>query len=149
MCEHEGHGSCHGAIEIPGIYGLGSINIVETWKKSEPQVSGYLLWVWESVCVCMRPALGPSSLLPPWLCREGDRGSARATPKERPCKERQWALVAPRSLCSSTGRGCHPIIMGWHPSKAGMLGKKNLRGSRARRGRDREWWSGRVGGWGK
>ena len=33
MCEHEGHGSCHGAIEIPGIYGLGSINIVETWKK--------------------------------------------------------------------------------------------------------------------
>ena len=61
-----------------------------------------------------RPSEMPS---PPWLCREGDRGSARATPKERPCKERQWALVAPRSLCSSTGRGCHPIIMGWHPSK--------------------------------
>ena len=52
----------HGAIKIPGIYGLGSINIVETWKKSEPQVSGYLLWVWESVCV-----YEASQCLPEWL----------------------------------------------------------------------------------
>ena len=51
MCEHEGHGSCHGAIEIPGIYGLGSINIVETWKKSELQK--FQVICSECVCVCV------------------------------------------------------------------------------------------------
>ena len=43
----------HGAIKIPGIYGLGSINIVETWKKSEPQKFQVICSECESVCVCV------------------------------------------------------------------------------------------------
>ena len=67
MCEHEGHGSCHGAIEIPGIYGLGSINIVETWKKSELQKFQVICSECESVCVCMRPA---NAFLSDWTVLE-------------------------------------------------------------------------------